>query len=66
MDAKTEKKVVRIIKNHLIRSRKINIPGLGVFEINHLKQRQEQMPDGQVILSPPKDELSFKATKNSG
>ncbi len=65
MDPKKEKKVVQLIKNHLIKSRKLNIPGLGVFEINHHKQRQEQKPDGQVVLSPPKDEVTFKAQKSS-
>lgn len=66
MDSKTEKQVIRVLKNHLIKNRKVNVPKLGTFEVIHKKQQQEQRPDGQVVLSPPKDELIFRETKSSG
>lgn len=66
MDSKTEKQVIQVLKNHLVKNRKVMVPGLGTFEIIHKKQQQEQRPDGQVILSPPKDEVTFKESKSSG
>lgn len=48
-----------VLRRELVKHRVITIDGLGTFRVNHDKQRQEQYPNGQVVLLPPKDSIQF-------
>lgn len=63
MDPKKEKELVRIIKDTLIKEQKVTVPNLGVLEVYHEKQKQEQRSDGQVVLNPPCDKVRLKPIK---
>ncbi|MDR8394218.1 HU family DNA-binding protein [Aliifodinibius sp. S!AR15-10] len=48
-----------IIRNQLVRKNDITIQGLGTFKQEHIKQFQQQHKNGQVVMMPPKDIITF-------
>lgn len=37
------------------------LPGLGTFETEHHSSAMERLPDGRLVLEPPRDTLRFAA-----
>lgn len=55
-----------IIREELVRKNEVEIAGLGTFRAKHIKQFQEQYPNGKVVMMPPKDAIKFTSENNSG
>ncbi|MFH5832340.1 HU family DNA-binding protein [Halalkalibaculum sp. DA3122] len=48
-----------IVRDQVARKNEIQIRGLGTFKQIHLKQRQQQHANGQVVMVPPRDVITF-------
>ncbi len=48
-----------IIRDQLARENIIQIKGLGTFKQEHIQQFQEQHSNGQVVMVPPRDVVTF-------
>lgn len=40
---------------------RVELEGLGQFEVVHVEQHQETYDNGKVVMMPPKDVLEFKS-----
>ncbi len=60
MDAGKEKELVKVIKEILIKEKKVELPDFGELQVHHQKQKQHQRANGQVVLNPPMDKVYFK------
>ena len=62
-DKKTEQEIIEIIAGSLKKHRGIYVKGLGTFSVQHQKQNQQQVKNGQVLLAPPTDVVFFNPDK---
>lgn len=59
MEPRKEKELIKVVKETLIKEKKVKLPRLGEFEVYHQKQNQQQHANGQVVLNPPQDKVFF-------
>jgi nucleoid DNA-binding protein len=62
-DSKTNKEIPALIAGALKKHNEVQVRGLGTFQVRHNQQNQRQEKDGRVILTPPRDEISFVPEK---
>ncbi|MDX1617790.1 MAG: HU family DNA-binding protein [Balneolaceae bacterium] len=55
-----------IVREQLVKKNEVEIDGLGTFRSKHIKQVQEQYPNGRVVMMPPRDVIRFISDNNSG
>lgn len=55
-----------IVRDQLVRKNEVKIEGLGIFRPKHVKQFQEQYPNGKVVMMPPRDVIKFISEINAG
>ena len=53
------KALAEVIREALIRNEKVDVHGLGTFEVTHHSSREEEAPDGRLLLQPPRDVVDF-------
>lgn len=65
MTAPTKAQVVstlaEIIREDLKKGNDVRVPGLGTFRIHHQVSQVERMPDGQIVMKPPRDVIAFSS-----
>ncbi len=59
MDQKFLTAFANVIRDQLVRKNSIQIKGLGTFKQEHVQQFQQQHSNGQVVMMPPKDVVTF-------
>ncbi|WP_243664727.1 hypothetical protein [Rhodothermus marinus] len=42
-----------------MRGESVHVPGLGTFYVDHRGSTTERLPDGRVVLHPPRDLPAF-------
>lgn len=52
-----------IVREQLVKKNEVHIEGLGSFSSEHIQQHQTQQEDGQVLMMPPKDTITFNPAK---
>jgi nucleoid DNA-binding protein len=52
-----------VIREEVVKKNTVEIEGLGRFEIQHNKQHQKKMENGQVLMMPPEDIVIFTPEK---
>lgn len=52
-----------VIREEVVKKNTVEIEGLGRFEIQHNKQHQKKMENGQVLMMPPEDIVIFAPEK---
>lgn len=50
-----------VLREQILSKNKIELDGLGNFEIIHKKQHQKKYDDGKVVMMPPADVVEFKS-----
>lgn len=50
-----------VMREQFINKNRVEIEGLGQFEVIHLEQYQEKYDNGKVVMMPPEDVLEFKS-----
>lgn len=58
-----KKALIEVMREELIRKKKITIDNLGDFKSVHIKQYQKKEPNGDIILMPPLDYILFTPEK---
>lgn len=53
------KALAEVIREALIRNEAVDVHGLGTFEVTHHPSREEEDPDGRLLLQPPRDVVDF-------
>lgn len=48
-----------VIKEEVAQNSPLEIEGLGVFQVEHRNQFQQQFDNGKVVMMPPKDHIVF-------
>jgi len=51
--------LAEIIREQVIRKNDVELEGLGTLKIEHVPQHKEEYKDGQVVMLPPEDKLTF-------
>ncbi len=59
MNNKFIKAFREVVREEVVKKNKVQIEGLGRFEIQHNKQHQKKMENGQVLMMPPEDVVIF-------
>lgn len=49
------------MREQFINKNRVEIDGLGRFEVVHHEQHQEKFDNGKIVMMPPKDVLEFKS-----
>ncbi|MEX1063223.1 MAG: HU family DNA-binding protein [Balneolaceae bacterium] len=65
MDNKVIKALRDIVREELIKRNSVEVEGLGRFEMTHRKQHQKKMEDGQVLMMPPRNLVTFSPEKKA-
>lgn len=64
MDSTTQKDVVsalaHVVREALVQSKKVHIPDLGTFSVQHRLSQVKQQDDGRIVMTPPQDAVTFK------
>lgn len=63
MDKKFIRAFREIVREEIIKKNTVELEGLGRFEVNHNKQYQKKLDDGQVLMMPPEDVVVFTPEK---
>jgi len=53
-----------IVREQLVQKNDVEIGGLGTFRPKHVKQFQQQYPNGKVVMMPPRDVITFYSENN--
>jgi DNA-binding protein HU-beta len=51
--------LAELVQEALMRGESIYVPGIGTFSVEHHGSTTEQLPDGRLVLHPPRDVVSF-------
>lgn len=51
---------ILVVKEQIAKDNRVQIDELGQFLKVHQTQTQRKLPDGRVVLMPPKDKIEFK------
>lgn len=49
-----------LLREALTQGVPVTVPGLGTFAVQHQSSRIEELPDGRVVMQPPRDEVVFR------
>ena len=60
MDQTFLKAFAEVVKEQVSQKNSVQLEGLGVFQLKHQKQYQQQFDNGRVVMMPPKDQIVFK------
>ena len=50
-----------VLREQFVDKQKVDIEGLGTFEVKHREQHQKKYDDGKIVMIPPADVLEFKS-----
>lgn len=50
-----------VMREQFIRKNRVEIEGLGQFEVIHQEQYEKKFDNGKVVMMPPADVLEFKS-----
>ncbi len=50
-----------ILREQLVDKHKVDIEGLGTFEVKHREQHQKKYDNGKIVMIPPADVLEFES-----
>lgn len=50
-----------VMREQFANKNRVELEGLGQFEVVHVEQHQETYDNGKVVMMPPKDVLEFKS-----
>jgi nucleoid DNA-binding protein len=50
-----------VLREQFIEKNRVEIDGLGEFEVKHHEQHQKTFDSGKVVLMPPADVVEFKS-----
>ena len=50
-----------VMREQFINKNRVEIDGLGYFEVVHHEQYQKKFDNGKVVMMPPEDVLEFKS-----
>lgn len=51
--------LAEIVQHSLMRGEPVYVPDLGTFYVDHRGSTTERLPDGRVVLHPPRDLPAF-------
>lgn len=51
--------LAEIIREQVTRKNDVELDGLGILKIEHVPQHKEEYRNGQVVMLPPEDKLTF-------
>lgn len=54
-----------VLREQILSQNKIELEGLGNFEIVHKKQHQKKYDNGKIVMMPPADVVEFKSDLRS-
>jgi nucleoid DNA-binding protein len=54
--------LVAAVRDALIEGHRIDVPGLGTFDVRHVPSKVERADDDSSVMIPPRDVVEFKAT----
>lgn len=63
MNEKFLKAFAEVVREQVVHKNKIEIDGIGSFQLEHQKQFQKQYDNGRVVMMPPKDKIRFTPEK---
>lgn len=50
-----------VVREQFIHKNRVEIEGLGQFEVVHQEQYEKKFDNGKVVMMPPADVLEFKS-----
>lgn len=50
-----------VMREQFVNKNRVELEGLGQFEVVHIEQHQETFDNGKVVMMPPEDVLEFKS-----
>lgn len=51
----------KVMRDQFVEKNRVEIDGLGFFEVVHHEQYEETFENGRVVMMPPQDVLEFKS-----
>ena len=54
-----------VLREQILSKNKVEVEGLGIFEVSHRKQHQKKYENGRVVMVPPADVVDFKSKVRS-
>ncbi len=51
--------LAELVQEVLMRGESVYVPGIGTFSVEHHGSTTEQLPDGRLVLHPPRDVVCF-------
>lgn len=54
-----------VLREQILDKNKVDVEGLGMFEVVHRKQHQKKYENGRVVMVPPADVVEFKSNIRS-
>lgn len=54
-----------VLREQILSKNKVEVEGLGIFEVSHRKQHQKKYENGRVVMVPPADVVDFKSNVRS-
>ena len=54
-----------VLREQILDKNKVDVEGLGMFEVVHRKQHQKKYENGRVVMVPPADVVEFKSNVRS-
>lgn len=63
MDKKFIRLFREVVREEIVKKNRVDVDGLGRFEVIHKKQHQKRLEDGQVLMMPPQDVVVFTPEK---
>jgi len=49
------------MREQVVNKKRVELEGLGQFEVVHKEQHQKTFENGKVVMMPPEDVLEFKS-----
>lgn len=54
-----------VLREQILGKNKVELDGLGNFQVVHKKQHQKKYDDGRIVMIPPADVVEFKSDLRS-
>ncbi len=51
--------LVEVVRETLERGEEVHLPGLGTFRVEYRPSQAEELPTGDVVMWPPRNEIVF-------
>ena len=57
--------LVAVVREALVKGERVHIPELGTFHVEYQPSRAEELPTGEVVMRPPRNEIVFASEDES-